>query len=263
MINLNSSLELFGFRFRKSSVHTARTMMLDDLYLLLNHISNPQTSREEYLKAIKKENCLGKRTVQTRKLSAAHLTNLYALDPSLVIFRALRYFWSRGEKGQPLLALLCAYARDTLLRMSTALILKQPQGATISRTAMEAFIEHLNPGRFSKATLKSTAQNINATWTRSGHLQGRAPKIRIKAQPTLSAVSYALLLGYLSGCRGESILQNEYVRLLDCTEEYALDLATEASRRGWLVFKRIGTVMEVSFPNLLTAEERRWVHEQN
>jgi hypothetical protein len=263
MKNLNSSLERFGFQFRKSSVHTARTMMLDDLCLLLNYVSEPQTSRKEYLKAIKKDNCLGKRSVQTRKLSAAHLANLYALDPSLVIFRALRYFWSREEKGQPLLALLCAYARDTLLRMSAAMILKQPQEAMISRTAMEAFIEHLNPGRFSKATLKSTAQNINATWTSSGHLQGRSPKIRIKVQPTLGAVSYALLLGYLNGCRGESILKSEYVRLLDCTEECALDLATEASRRGWLMFKRIGTVMEVTFPNLLTAEEQRWVYEQN
>jgi hypothetical protein len=50
MKDLNSSLERFGFCFHKSSVHTARTMMLDDLYLLLNHVSGPNTSREEYLK---------------------------------------------------------------------------------------------------------------------------------------------------------------------------------------------------------------------
>ena len=40
-------------------------------------------------------------------------------------------------------------------------------------------------------------------------------------------------------------------------------MAEEASRRGWINFKRIGNVMEVQFTNLLTAQEREWIHEQN
>ncbi len=257
------SLEHFGFRFQKNSAHTARTIMLDDLSLLLDHVSGTNSSREDYLKAIMENNCLGKRSVRTRILSARHLTSLYALDPSLLLFRSLRYFWSRDEKGRPLLALLCAFARDTVLRMSAPMILKQPEGTIVSRMAMEEFINNLDPGRFSKATLKSTAQNINATWTRSGHLQGRAKKVRVKAKATAGPVSYALLLGYLSGKRGESLFQSEYMHLLDCAEEFSMELATEASRRGWIIFKRINTVMEVTFPNLLAAEELRWVHEQN
>jgi len=34
-------------------------------------------------------------------------------------------------------------------------------------------------------------------------------------------------------------------------------------RKGWIVFKRIGNVMEVLFPSLLTSEEMKWIHEQN
>jgi hypothetical protein len=42
-----------------------------------------------------------------------------------------------------------------------------------------------------------------------------------------------------------------------------VELAEDASRRGWINFKHIGKVMEVQFPNLLTANEREWIHEQN
>ena len=94
-------------------------------------------------------------------------------------------------------------------------------------------------------------------------LAGKVKKVRSRADSTPGSVSYALLLGYLAGARGEFLFKTEHAKLLDCSMEHATELAEEASRRGWIVFKRLGNVMEVSFPNLLTAREMEWVREQN
>ena len=92
---------------------------------------------------------------------------------------------------------------------------------------------------------------------------GKARKIRTISNPTAGNVAYALLLGYLSGVRGENLFKTEYVKLLDCTVERAMELAEDASRKGWITFKRVGNVMEVLFPNLLTPQEMEWIREQN
>ena len=55
----------------------------------------------------------------------------------------------------------------------------------------------------------------------------------------------------------------EYIKLLDCSFEKATSLAEIASRKGWIVYKRIGDIMEVQFPNLFTKEELGWIYEQN
>ena len=125
-----------------------------------------------------------------------------------------------------------------------------------------SYIERKEPDRFSRVTLKSVAKNLNATWTDSGHLSGKATKTRIKAVATSGSVAYALFLGYLLGYRGEALFTTEYMRLLDCSFARCVELAEQASRRGWITFKHIEKVMEVNFPNLLTSKEKEWIHEQ-
>jgi hypothetical protein len=237
--------------------------MLEELRLLLSCVPSVDSSKSDYLKAIIQENCLGKRSEETRKITSMHLGYLYALDPAVTIFRALRYFWERDVDGRPLLALLCAYSRDSLLRMSAPFILPLIEGETFRREALEEYVYKKEPSRFSEASLKSTVRNLSATWTKSGHLVEKATKIRSRAMATPGSVSYALFLGYLVGIRGEALFTTEYTRLLDCSVARSIELAEEASRRGWIVFKRVGKVMEVQFPNLLTAEEREWIHEQD
>jgi hypothetical protein len=70
-------------------------------------------------------------------------------------------------------------------------------------------------------------------------------------------------MGYLSGLRGESLFNNDYTRLLDCSFDKMIELAEDASRRGWITLKRVGQVVEVLFPNLITAQEMEWLREQN
>ncbi|MBD3750759.1 MAG: hypothetical protein IE931_14855 [Sphingobacteriales bacterium] len=263
MTEKNKQLSRFGFSFERGGAHTSRTMMLEELGALLNYVDRPEAEKSDYLQAIDDENCLGKRSGKTRTLTYRHLVDLYSLDRTNVLFRALLYFWNRDIDGQPLLALLCTFARDSIFRSTAPFILKFPEGATITRESLEEFIDSQEPGRFSKATLKSTAQNINSTWTKSGHLYGRARKVRSRANPTAGSVSYALLLGYLAGSRGQALFQTEYTKLLDCTFDKAIELAESASRKGWIVFKRVGDVIEVLFPNLINQEEMEWLREQS
>ena len=70
-------------------------------------------------------------------LTGRHLVYLYSLDSAVTVFRVLRFFWERDVSGQPLLALLCSYTRDSLLRVSAPFILARTEGANVSRQALE------------------------------------------------------------------------------------------------------------------------------
>ena len=252
----------FGFSFKKGCVHMSRTMMLKELTSLLDSVPEKAT-HESYISAIIADNCLGKRSGVTRKLSAKYLSGLYILNLDKALFRAFRFFWQRDEQARPLISLLFTYVRDAILRQSAEYILTLQVGAVAHKAEMEQFIERKFPDRFSDGMLQSLVRNIRSTWTQSGHIAGRLIKIRSQAEATAGAVAYALLLGYLTGSRGESLFATEYARLLDCPFVRSIELAEAASRRGWIVFKRVGTVIEVLFPNLLTEQEMEWIREPN
>ncbi|AKO51997.1 hypothetical protein ABA45_05790 [Marinobacter psychrophilus] len=258
----DKQLARFGFRFERGGTHSSRTMMLDELTALLSYVDRSEAEKADYLHAIEADNCLGKRSGKTRRLTYRHLAELYSLDTNHLLFRTLLYFWQRDEEGRPMLALLATYARDSIFRTSASLILKAPEGSIITRDSVEERIDSLEPGRFSKATLKSTAQNINSSWTKSGHLTGRNKKTRSRAIPTPSSAAYALLLGYLTGARGQGLFSTEYTKLLDCSKEQVIELAEQASRRGWITYKRVGSVIEVLFPSHINQQEQEWLREQ-
>ncbi len=75
----SGNLVNFGFRFNRSSVHIGRTIMLEDLKVLLAVVDNPNSPKNDYLKAIVADNCLGKQTLKTRELSGKHLAFLMLL----------------------------------------------------------------------------------------------------------------------------------------------------------------------------------------
>jgi hypothetical protein len=252
-------LTRFGFSGEKGGAHASRTIMVDELRRLLVVVQDPLVDRDQYRSAIIEENALGKRSAKTRTLTFRHLADLYGLDPDLLVFRGLRFFWDRDLDGQALLALQCAFVRDALLRSSAPLIASKSDGVTVSRESMEVHIETLFPNRFSAATLKSTAQNLNSSWTKAGHLSGRAVKIRCRAYPTPGNAAYAVFLGHLAGLRGLSLFSSPYAKLLDCGAERSLELVQQAGQKGWLSINHIGDVVEVSFPNLLPRTDRDWL----
>lgn len=256
-----SAAPRFGFSGEAGSTHLARSYMLAELQTLLAYTPDPETTKARYRTAVIDENCLGKQSGQTRKLTYRHLRRLYALDPAVPIFQALRYFWARDPDGQPLLALCCACARDSLLRASVPLVRALPADTPLPCAAMEEFLTTAFPGRFSPATVRSAARNLLATWSKSGHLVGKTGKVRARATATAGATAYALYLGTLLGARGPLLFDAPYATLLDCPIGDRYNLAGMAAQRAWLVMRRISDVVEVSFPALMTELHRGWFRE--
>lgn len=249
-------LTKLGFRFGINGPHAARTMMLDDLQLLLAH-TPPGASRADFAAAIVAENVLGKSTKKARELALRHLATLYGLDEANPIFRALRRLWPLEGAAQPLLALAASLARDPLLRSTQSFILGLAAGNPLQRETVEAFLSGRYPERFSPASLKSFAQNVAGTWTASGFLQGRVRKTRAIVQAHPEAVTLLLFLGYLEGRTGQRLFSSDWTNLLGGSPSELEALANSASHRGLLVFMNAGGIKEVRFPGYLTPDEER------
>ncbi|WP_243662613.1 hypothetical protein [Plasticicumulans lactativorans] len=249
-------LAQLGFRFGINGPHAARTMMLDELRILLAHVPTDAT-RANYAAAVMNGNLLGKPTKKARELSLRHLTTLYGLDPSNPIFRALRRLWPLEEAAQPMLALSVALARDPLLRGSQAFFLAHAPGAIVTRESVTAFLRSSYPDRFSPASLKSFAQNVSGTWTAAGILAGRVRKIRSIPWVCPEVMAILLFLGYLEGRTGQRLFSSGWISLTGNSLDELEALANSASHRGLLVFMNAGGVKEVRFPDYLTPEEER------
>lgn len=261
VMNNHSNLEPFGLKTGKGGAHLARTIMLDEISLLLESVELSSASQELFAEAIIEDNVLNKRSQKTRQLTYRHLVDLYSLDPDIPIFRTLLFLWQRAPESHSQLAALCAYSRDALFSQSAPFILKASEGQHIQRENLEAFIEQRHPDRFSPATLKSLAQNINSSWTQVGLLKGRSKKVRQTLSPQAGSVCLALWLGYLHHLRGVSLFQSEYMKVLECSADKGFELAQEAARKGWMTFKKVGNVVEVAFPQLLTKSEMEQLNE--
>ena len=111
-----------GFKSGSTSVHTKRTMMLDDLALALERVPQGGTPAD-YFGVILNDNVLGKATRSTREASAKILTALYGFDPTFVVFRILRRYWEVDAASRPMIAFLAASARDSMLREMTPFVL--------------------------------------------------------------------------------------------------------------------------------------------
>ena len=210
----------------------------------------------EYRAAIVEDNALLKPSAATRRSTAKRLTELYSLDPGVPVFRLLRTLWDWGDAGRPLLACLCANARDPLLRATAPAVLPLPAGSPIAPTDFAMAVGEDQPGRYNPTTLAALSRNASSSWTQSGHLRGKRRKIRARAEATPASVVYALGLGYLSGIRGAFLFDTFWIALLDAPTEQVDALAFEAGRRGWLQYRRIGQVVELGFSELL-GEGRR------
>lgn len=257
-IEVKSSLlpEEFGFLNEPYTVHTSRTLMLQELAELFRS-SQPDTSTDEYSRIITESNVLAKPTLSSRNKTAKYISQLYSLDKNMAIFRVLRFFWGRDSEGHSLMAALCAHARDSLLRAASDTVLSLPFGYELNLENLKETLEEKYPGRFSLKTLHSTAQNIASSYQQSGHVEGRRNKIRKHTKVTPAAVTYALFLGYLNGYRGENLLSSIWSRLLDVPANQISELAHQAHKLGLMNFKKAGSVIDFGFDNLLTDRERK------
>ena len=251
--------EKVGFRFGDKGTHTSRTMMLDELKGLLR-LAGSEATRAEYRSLIVDDNCLGKRTSATRRLTDQRLSELYALDGGVILFRVMRRLWADDQRGQPLLALLMVLARDPLLRFTAMPILRLRPGEELGRQALTDALNRGTGSRFNEAVLDKVVRNASSSWTQSGHLEGRSRKSRRAVSPTPAAVAFALVLGYAMGARGAVLFETLWAKALDAGADELIYLALDAKRTGYLDLKVSGGIVEISFSRLLTDEERRLIH---
>ena len=121
--------QALGFRSAPGGVHLSKTMMLAELTSILNRV--PDGDAAAVQNSVVVDNLLGKPTGTARRLALSRLNTLYGiLTPRPIQIAALR-LWARNVAGRPLLALLCALAREPLLRQSAPPVLNVPPGALV------------------------------------------------------------------------------------------------------------------------------------
>lgn len=244
-----------GLRFGHKGTHTSRTMMLSELSELFAAVP-ADAGREDYATAVVEENVLGKQTVSNRRLTNQRLGELYGLDSRIAVFRVVRRLWDFDEPGRPLIALLCALARDPLLRASAPAVVGLSPGSELSRTAMLSTLTAATESRLNESILDKVARNAGSSWTQSGHLEGRVRKIRQRVEPSFGPVAFALWLGAIQGLAGEDLLKTPWAQVLDVSPARLLDLALKAKQLNLIHVVTGGSVVEIDAAMLDPAMER-------
>jgi hypothetical protein len=225
-------------------------MMLRELSLLFA-ASSPEADYTELRWLVLDENVLLKKTASNRKEVFSRLVELYGLRREIQLYRALRDLWQANENERPMLAILCALARDPLLRVTAPVVLEQPEGSSVTPQMLEAQVVTVYPDRYSPIMLARIGQNTISSWAQSGHLSGRLKKIRRRAVSGPASTAYALLLGYLCGVCGVLLFETFWANVLDVSPGTLDAQAFAASQRGWIDYRRIGDVADVGFSFLM------------
>jgi hypothetical protein len=255
MMLSESSRAKLGFYFGVSGAHAGRSLMLEDLAILIDAMPKPM-NRAACKVAIMDDNLLGKATFNNRDHVNRRLGQLYGLDDSICLFRNFRRLREMDPNSATMLALLLALARDALLRATSEFVIKAPVGTEIDRAELSATLDHRFAGRMSANTLRHAVGNLLHTWQMTGHVTSTSPGRRQRpAESGPGATAFALFLGWLEGSKGEALFRTNWVQVLDRSMGDCVDLATIASKRGMLDFLNAGGVMELRFPGYLTPEE--------
>ncbi len=234
-----------GFRFGHIGTHTSRTIMLNELSTVFTAVP-AEAKPNAYVETVIEENCLAKQTVSTRRLSLQRLRELYALDPSVPIFRILRRLWDLDASCRPQLALLTSLARDPLLLATADVVVGMPDGSEFQRNTMRQALAAAVNDRLNEATLNKVVRNAASSWSQSGHLEGRTFKFRRLVRPTPASTAFALYLAHAAGFAVEECMTSSWLKVLDCNASAALELAISAKRLGLIDLRTASGVIDLN-----------------
>jgi hypothetical protein len=139
------ALERLGFRRAPGGVHLSKTMMLVELRAVMDGFEPIQAAEIE--RAVLVDNVLAKPTGTARRPALSRLNTRYGITKPLPIQTAALRLWPRSQVGRPMLALLCALAREPLLRDTFDAILGASVAASIRWPDLATKIEARHPGR--------------------------------------------------------------------------------------------------------------------
>lgn len=233
----------------KMRTTASHTIGIPHLIELLREVP-AAAAAERYRDAVVEGNVLGRPTQAGRRRSFRHLRELYFLDPSRPEFTALRHFWDIDPSSRPLLAGLLAFTRDEVFRASFSAIADLPAGSRVTSADLTVAVAARFGNEMSESTLEKTGRNTGACWTQTGHLAGRAKKVRLEVQARPAATAYAAYLGHLAGGRGLGVLDNPWSHILGIAPGRTLEALRDAHTQGFLDLLVAGNVVDVSFPVL-------------
>lgn len=237
--------------------NTSHTIIVRALAALLDAVP-AAAPPAAYERAALEANVLGKETDGARRRSYRYLRELYLLRPDSLLFRALRDLWPVDPPARPLLAGLCALARDAVFRASSAAITNSSPGDTLTSVDLANAVGEQFTASYGVATLAKIGRNTFSSWEQTGHLAEaeHATKVRTRATCRPANVAYALLLGHLEGVRGKALFDTVWARVLDQPTSHLMDLAASASQHGILELRQAGDVVDVGFRELLRPFDR-------
>lgn len=230
---------------------TSRTLMLAELSLLLEAIDVQSQTDESTLRwLVVEENVCAKNSGATRNKTFRHLRELYALSNEVALWKALVHFWALAPAERPLLALLVAFAREPLLRLTWPLVAELPLEHPLTAPDISAFIERELPEHYATSTLTSLGKNCASAWSQSGHLSATSPKWRSRAKGGPASTTLALWLAHLEGTGPAQSFESRWATLLDASWPALDGWAFEAHRKGWLDYRRVDNVVALNFERL-------------
>lgn len=241
---------------RSGGTNTSHTIVVRGLVQLLSAVDR-HADAATYERAVLEQNVLGKDTAGSRQRTLRYLRELYLLRPDSILFRALRDIWTDDPAGQPLLAGLCALARDAVFRASAPAIFDSNPGDELTSKDFVEAVEKVFPTAYSESTLAKIGRNTSSSWEQIGHLDAvaRTEKVRRRPVCTPSTTAYALLLGHLEGVRGAALFDTVWSQVLDHPRAHLIEMATVASQRSLIDFRHSGGVSDVGFTELLRPME--------
>lgn len=236
---------------KPKTIHTSRTIMSAELTEVLNYPKNGSDYME-----VMEGNVFNKRTESSRKKTIRYLTQLYGFDKNDIRFKALEDYWQRtNEEDKAMLTFLYAVSKDYLLKDSVSLVKAVPINEKAAIERFEDNITHHHPNRFSPKTLRSVAQNIASSWKQAGYIEGKVKNLRVKRSPSYVLVSFAFLMAYIDGARGEYMPDHPSVKALDVSKEELHQLIKAAADRDLVRYNKSGATMIISFENFLNRLE--------
>ena len=241
---------------RSGGATTSHTIVVPALRLLLAEVGT-HAAASDYERAVLDDNVLGKSTIGARRRTLRYLRELYILRKDSLLFRALGDLWRDDTSGQPLLAGLCALARDPVFRASAQAIFDSDPGDQVTSSGLAESVAKTFPNSYSDSTLAKAGRNTFSSWEQTGHLRSMARnyKVRQRAVCTPSATAFALFLGHLEGASGSALFDTLWARALDRPREQLIDMAIAASQRSLIDFRHSGGISEVRFSELLRPME--------
>lgn len=234
------------FLIPSKTVHTARTMMLEEISRLMNYASGDY----DHLQALQ-QNISGKQTQKNLQRTNAALIKLYELDNKSVGFICFKYFWNIApESERPLLAFLFASTSDYLLYESMDAFIETLPGYPVNSGALAKIIERNHSDSFSPNTIASASRNLISSYRQAGFLTKSTDNLKIKISPEVYSFSFACLIAYLNGNHGSLIQESKWIEVLGLDHSSFRELAVQASLKDLMEYKFAGSVVSISFNNI-------------